>query len=69
MVWLYWYNLLASEVRRKSHVLIYILAGIGGALYVVARVYLVAESFVSLRALPTSAYDSPSWILTIPHLS
>jgi hypothetical protein len=69
MVWLYWYNLLASEVRRKSHVLIYILAGIGGTLYVVARVYLVAESFVSLRALPTSAYDSPSWILTIPHLS
>jgi hypothetical protein len=69
MVWLYWYNLLASEVRRKSHLLIYVLAGIGGTLYVVARVYLVAESFVSLRALPTSAYDSPSWILTVPHLS
>jgi hypothetical protein len=68
-IWLYWYNLLAAEVRKKSHVLVYILSGIGGTLYVVARIYLVAESFISLRALPRSAYDSPSWVLTVPHLS
>ncbi|KAI0553248.1 hypothetical protein F4679DRAFT_532525 [Xylaria curta] len=67
-VWWYWYDILASTERRKSHVVIYILCFIGGSLYVVARVYLVGEAFVSLRRLPESAYQSPSWVLTVPHL-
>jgi hypothetical protein len=37
-------------------------------LYVVARIYLVVEAFISLRALPAAAYVSPAWILTVPHL-
>ena len=67
-VWVYWYDFLAGDVRKQGRVLIYVLASIGGALYVVARVYLVVEAFVSLRALPASAYDSPSWILAVPHI-
>lgn len=67
-VWVYWYEFLASDTRRKSHLLIYVSAFIGGSLYAVARVYLVAEAFISLRALPASAYASPSWILAVPHL-
>ena len=67
-VWWYWYDILAGHERRPSHVVIYILCCIGGTLYIIARVYLVAESFVSLRALPESTYQSPSWVLAIPHL-
>ncbi|TRX89054.1 hypothetical protein FHL15_010073 [Xylaria flabelliformis] len=67
-VWWYWYDILASTERRKSHIVIYILCFIGGSLYVVARVYLVGEAFVSLRRLPESVYQSPSWVLTVPHL-
>ena len=68
-VWLYWYDFLAENVQRRSHILIYILSAIGGTAYVIARTYLVVEAFVSLRALPASAFESPSWILTVPHIS
>lgn len=67
-IWLYWYDFLAEGKRGKRRILIYILASIGGTLFFVARTYLVVEAFVSLRALPKSAYASPSWILTVPHL-
>ncbi|KAL7812696.1 hypothetical protein V8C44DRAFT_329024 [Trichoderma aethiopicum] len=67
-VWWFWYGILEGAERKRSHVLIYVLCCIGGTCYVVARVYLVLEAFVSLRSLPAAAYDSPSWILTVPHL-
>lgn len=67
-VWWFWYDILEGTERKRSHILIYVLCCIGGSLYVIARVYLVLEAFVSLRSLPASAYDSPSWILTVPHL-
>ncbi|KAK5988416.1 hypothetical protein PT974_12570 [Cladobotryum mycophilum] len=67
-VWWFWYGILAGTARRHSYIVIYVLCFIGGTLYVVARMYLVVEAFVSLRALPASAYDSPSWVLTVPHL-
>jgi hypothetical protein len=37
-------------------------------LYVVARVYLVVESFVNLSHLPESAYEVPRWSLYVPHI-
>ncbi|KAK8069456.1 hypothetical protein PG994_006072 [Apiospora phragmitis] len=67
-VWWYWYNQLAGYGSRTSRVVLLILCSIDGTLYVVARVYLVVGALVSLRALPASAYDSPSWILTVPHI-
>lgn len=67
-VWLYWYDFLDGTVRKWSRNLIYLLAFIGGTLYFVARTYVVVEAFVSLRALPASAYASPDWILTVPHI-
>ncbi|KND88551.1 hypothetical protein TOPH_06890 [Tolypocladium ophioglossoides CBS 100239] len=59
-VWWYLYDILAGGVRRRSYIVIYVLCCIDGTLYVVAPTYLVAEAIVSLRTLPTSAYDSPS---------
>lgn len=67
-IWWYWYEILAGGKRRRSYVLIYVLCAIGGTLYVAARIYLVVEAFVSIRALPASAYQSPSWLLTVPHI-
>ncbi|KAI5456518.1 hypothetical protein BGZ63DRAFT_428640 [Mariannaea sp. PMI_226] len=36
--------------------------------YILARLYLVVESFLSLRAVPIGAYYTPSWLQMIPHL-
>ena len=38
------------------------------ALYVGARLFLLLEAFISLRALPMQAYQTPEWTLSIPHL-
>jgi hypothetical protein len=36
--------------------------------YVIARTYVIVEGFVSLRALPRSAYESVSWSNFLPHI-
>lgn len=36
-------------------------------MYTLARTYIVAEVFVSLRSLPGGAFDSVNWSLYIPH--
>ncbi len=33
-----------------------------------ARIFIVVEAFISLKLLPVEAYQTPSWILWIPHL-
>lgn len=67
-VWWFWYDMLAGYGSQRGYRILLALCYLGGILYVVARVYLVVEAFISLRALPASAYQSPSWILTVPHL-
>ena len=39
-----------------------------GACCVIARVYLVVESFISLRKVPVEVYQTPDWTQWIPHL-
>ena len=36
-------------------------------LYVGSRAFLLLEAFISLRALPVQAYQTPNWTLSIPH--
>ena len=45
-----------------------VLGFICGILYAFARMYLVIEAFISIRKLPTSAYQTPDWTQVIPHL-
>jgi len=68
-------NVLCTE-RRKRHscagfildvmkALLFAVALLG---YVLARMYLVVESFISLRAQPIGVYWTPSWLQMIPHV-
>jgi hypothetical protein len=44
------------------------LGGVTGLLFVAARSYIIIESFISLRALPQSAYQTVEWTNLIPHI-
>ncbi|KAF8956540.1 hypothetical protein BDZ97DRAFT_1851422 [Flammula alnicola] len=41
---------------------------LGLPLYVIARIFLLTEAFLSLRAQPPAAYQSIEWTSVIPHL-
>lgn len=45
-----------------------ILSHIFTLFYVLSRVFLIGESFASLRDLPVDAYYTPNWTQFIPHL-
>ena len=49
-----------SATRRLTYVL--------GAVYIVVRIYMIVEVFLSLRALPRSAFESVQWSSFIPHV-
>lgn len=36
--------------------------------YIVARVFLVVEAFISIRSLPSGAYDTVAWVNVLPHI-
>ncbi|MCJ1460479.1 hypothetical protein MMC28_010861 [Mycoblastus sanguinarius] len=38
------------------------------SLYSVVRLYMIAEVFASMRALPRSAFDSVTWSTAVPHI-
>lgn len=39
------------------------------AIYIIARIILLVEVFLSFRSLPLGAYSTPSWIGYFPHIS
>ena len=39
-----------------------------GPLYIIVRAYMIVEVFLSLRALPPSAFQSVQWSSLIPHV-
>jgi hypothetical protein len=45
-----------------------LVVGAGALLYVLARIFIVIESFISMRNLPVGAYDSINWIQILPHM-
>jgi hypothetical protein len=65
-VWRHWsfYDVLSSPLFTISGLL---LRG-WSLLYVIARVFLITEAFISLRNLPLGAYSTVNWVDTLPHI-
>ena len=64
----YWKKVTWLQTHWTSLVGLGILATVCGLFYVMARIYLVVEAFISLRSLPASAYDTPDWTQVFPHI-
>lgn len=69
--WPKWNEFWDSWVDGKKmwwhNVLIGTLVVVCGFAFLAARAYIVTEALLSLRSLPLDAYQTPSWIQTIPH--
>ena len=66
-IWWYWYELLMHQVHWINYAIWGTVCTICGSAYIFARLFLVVEAFISLRALPIAAYSTPNWTLSIPH--
>lgn len=64
----YWKDVIVLRAHWISLVGLGSLATVCGIAYLMARVFLVVEAFISLRSLPASAYETPDWTRLFPHL-
>ncbi|KAF7954809.1 uncharacterized protein EAE97_000068 [Botrytis byssoidea] len=64
----FWDRFLALKEDWCSFLVIGFLCTVCGISYVVARIYLVVEAFISIRKLPVGAYGTPDWTTVVPHL-
>ncbi|KAL8801839.1 MAG: hypothetical protein Q9182_004189 [Xanthomendoza sp. 2 TL-2023] len=64
----YWKQVETLRAHWISLVVLGALAFLCGLAYVLARLYLVVESFISLRKLPVAAYQTLEWTQIVPHL-
>ena len=67
-IWWLWYRLLVGEASSASKTTLTVFCVMGGAMYVFGRIYLILESFISLRSLPAAIYTIPSWAVSVPHV-
>ena len=54
--------------RHFSHNMIIVFSSLIAIMYICSRVYLVVESFVSLRHLPIGVFAAVPWVQAIPHI-
>ncbi|KAI4180474.1 MAG: hypothetical protein LQ346_006985 [Caloplaca aetnensis] len=64
----YWKQVETLRAHWTSLVGLGSLATICGLAYLLARIFLVIESFISLRKLPASAFETLEWTELFPHL-
>ena len=64
----YWGRVESLRAHWTSLIGLGTLATICGLAYLVARVFLVIEAFISLRKLPAAAFDTLQWTQVVPHL-
>ncbi|KAI4087061.1 MAG: hypothetical protein LQ344_007065 [Seirophora lacunosa] len=64
----YWKRVETLRAHWTSLVGLGSLASLCGLAYLLARIFLVVESFISLRKLPASAFDTMEWTQLVPHL-
>ena len=64
----YWREVESLRAHWISLVGLGSLATLCGLAYLLARIYLVVEAFISLRNLPVAAFDTLQWTQLVPHL-
>lgn len=64
----YWNRVASLRADWFSLIGLGFLASLCGLAYLLARIFLVLESFISLRNLPASAFDTLEWSQLVPHL-
>lgn len=64
----YWKEVETLRAHWTSLVGLGSLAFLCGLAYILARIYIVVESFISLRKLPASAFNTVEWTQLVPHL-
>ena len=63
-----WIRFLQRKTHWMFNAIVLLLCTICGLAYIFSRAFLVVEAFLSLRKLPASAYETPSWLQILPHL-
>lgn len=64
----YWERAESLRAHWTSLVGLGSLATLFGLAYLLARIYLVVEAFISLRRLPAAAFETAEWTQLVPHL-
>jgi hypothetical protein len=64
----FWDSVIAFKVNWMAGGLLIVVCGFCGIAYLASRIYLLIEAFISLRALPPRAYETPNWTQVLPHL-
>lgn len=64
----YWGKVESLRAHWTSLVALGSLATLCGLAYLLARIYLVVEAFISLRKLPAAAFETFEWTQVFPHL-
>ncbi|CAD6578262.1 MAG: hypothetical protein ASARMPRED_008660 [Alectoria sarmentosa] len=64
----YWGKVESLRAHWTSLVGLGSLATLCGLAYLLARIYLVVEAFMSLRKLPAAAFETLQWTQLVPHL-
>ena len=64
----FWDDVGAMRVSKIAGLGLVAVCGVCGLAYGASRLFLVIEAFISIRALPPKAYDTPDWSQVLPHL-
>ncbi|KAF2758485.1 hypothetical protein EJ05DRAFT_510406 [Pseudovirgaria hyperparasitica] len=67
-LWWLWYDLLTGGGPKLLRSLLFAVCSVCGVAYVFARLFLIVDSFVSLRSLPAAAFIVPQWAVNVPHV-
>ena len=63
----FWERWMDGGGRWWQNILIGVPVCLCGISLMLARAFIVAEAFISIRQLPAAAYDTPSWTQIFPH--
>jgi hypothetical protein len=61
-------TLISSDPRWRASLRLLVVYELTWLIYLFARLYIIVEDFVSLRAMPDSAFDTVNWSLYMPHI-